>query len=189
MKSSLLRGCIVLGLLGTLAITQESVEPRRLPALPESSKPSAALTPLEFMAGRWLAVNPNGTLNEEHWTSPRGASMVGTFRQVRRDGRPAFVEVSLMTVEGDKVRLRLRHLHSGLEVPESRAEPDDFFLQKVERNRAEFAGVGRAAPVTVIYRLADRNRLISEVRFDPSTNQRGYTIYYFREGSREARPQ
>lgn len=168
-------------LIGISLLAQAAPPPKSLPKLPESAAAHADLKPLEFMVGRWIAVNPNGTVNEEHWTAPRGSSMVGTFRQVRRDGKPAFVEVSMISVEKDGLRLRLRHLHGGLEVPESRKESNDFKLVKIEKDRVEFTGSGIAS---VVYRKVGRDQLWQEITFPEGSREKGFTTVYFREPRR-----
>lgn len=150
--------------------------------LPAHAQPDAALQPLAFMAGSWLGVNPNKTVNSERWTLPRGNHMVGTFHQIRRDGKPAFVEISLITVEKDGIQLRLRHLHGALEVPSTRKEPNIFRLVKAADNRAEFTGTGDAEEVTsVVYRLVDQNTLAVDVGFAPTSREKPFTSTYTRE--------
>lgn len=154
--------------------------------LPASAEPVAELKDLAFMAGRWVGVAPRASLvNEEHWMLPRGNAMVGTFRQVRRDGKTAFVEVSQIEAEKDGVVLRLRHLHSKLEVPEERKELSIFKLKSAGKNRAEFTGTGKAEGISaVIYTLSeDGNELSQELVFDPAkSKEKGFTSVYRREG-------
>lgn len=155
--------------------------------LPPNTAPAPELLPLAFMAGRWVSVNPNKTVNEEHWSSPRGNHMVALYRQIRRDGKPALVEVSLVTAEKtegqpSKVMLRLRHLHANLEVPENRRELSLFELKQAGDNRAEFVGVGDAAQVTgVVYRLTGPDTMAVDVNFAPDSKEKGFTMNYTRE--------
>lgn len=151
--------------------------------LPASATPSAELAPLKFMTGRWIGVNPNKTVNEEHWTSPMGNAMLALFRQVRRDGKPALVEISMITADADGVTLKLRHLHGGLEVPANRAELSVFKLKSAANNRAEFVGTGKAEQVTsVVYRLVGPDELAVDVAFAPTSKEKGFTTNYRREG-------
>ncbi len=168
------------GVAGCAGPAQEEA-PRFQIELPPNAAPAEALKPLAFMAGRWVGVNPNKTVNEEHWTAARGNHMVGTFHQVRRDGKPGFVEVSLITAEPEGVRLRLRHLHGGLEVPETRKELSEFTLDKTAENRAEFVGSGVGAGMRVTYRLAGPDRLEVEVAFPEGSKEKPFTSVYARE--------
>lgn len=149
--------------------------------LPPSAAPAKELAGLAFMTGRWIGVNPNKTVNEEHWMAPRGNHMLATFRQVRRDGKPAFVEISLVTVEPEGVTLKLRHLHGGLEVPEKRAQVSIFRLVSANGTRAEFAGTGDAEQVTsVVYELTGPDRLSVTVGFAPTSKEKPFTSVYVR---------
>lgn len=157
--------------------------------LPAHAGPDASLAGLDFLEGRWLAVNPNGTVNEEVWTPPRGKALVGTFRQVRRDGATAFVEVSQISSENGKVLLRLRHLHGRLEVPESRAETSVFELVSLTDERVEFRGTEGAKGVSsVIYERTDARTLVQTIEFDPSTGETSFTTRYRLDEEAQADP-
>lgn len=170
-----------------LALSACSSTPKPAPLspleLPAHAAADPALAPLEFLAGRWICVNPNKTVNEEHWTAPRGKAMVGTFRQVRRDGKCAFVEVSQVSVEDSGLVLRLRHLHGQLEVPDNQKEISVFALRSLAPARVEFAGTGSAEGVTaVIYELVDADTLRQTIEFDPvKTKEKPFTSTYVRE--------
>jgi hypothetical protein len=150
--------------------------------LPAHAAPAPELAPLAFMAGRWISVTPNKLINTEHWTTPRGNHMLGTFRQIRRDSKPAFVELSLITVDPDGITLTLRHLHARLEVPERRKDVSIFKLKSAKDNTAEFTGTGAADQVTaVIYKLVAPNELHAEVQFAPDSKEKPFTTKYIRE--------
>lgn len=153
--------------------------------LPPNADPAPELAELAFMAGRWIGVNPNKTVNEEHWMSPRGNNMAALFRQIRRDGKPGLVEVTLITAEPEGVFLRLRHLHGQLDVPKNRPNVSVFRMVSAGNNVAQFAGTGEAEQVTaVIYRLIDANTLESEIQFAPDSKEKGFTTRYTRESPR-----
>ncbi|MDX2118984.1 MAG: DUF6265 family protein [Planctomycetota bacterium] len=150
--------------------------------LPAAAAPAPELLPLSFMVGRWVCVNPNKTVNDEHWTAPRGNHMASLFKQARRDGKPALVEVSLITVEADKsVKLTLRHLHAGLEVPENQKELSLFTLKSAANNRAEFAALGKAEGMSVVYRLDGADTMIVDVNFPEGSKEKPYSMTYHRE--------
>ncbi len=150
------------------------------PVLPESADPAEAVAKLDFLAGRWLAVNPNKTVNEEVWTRPRGNALIGTFRQVRRDSDTAFVELSQIAIEDGEVILRLRHLHGRLEVPESRKETSLFKLVSLTEKRVEFAGTEGAAGVTsVVYERTGATSLMQSIGFSAESGEKPFVTHYF----------
>ena len=152
--------------------------------MPEHAKPAPELAGLSFLVGSWVSVNPNKTVNEEVWTPARGNSMAALFRQVRRDGKPALHEVSLVSVEPEGVMLRLRHLHGALEVPEKQSEVSIFRLVSAGNGRCEFAGtgVGESKDIeSVVYRADGPDALVMEVTFVPGGKEKGYSVRYTRE--------
>jgi hypothetical protein len=134
------------------------------------------------MVGRWVCVNPNKSVNDEHWMTPRGNHMAALFKQARRDGKPALLEVSIVTVEADgSVKLALRHLHAQLEVPENQKELSIFTLKSAANNRAEFLGSGVGEGMSVVYRLDGPDTLVVDVNFPQGSKEKPYSMTYHRE--------
>jgi hypothetical protein len=146
--------------------------------LPFGATPSEALKPLAFMQGRWVRSNPNFTTNEETWSPAYGNAILGVFRQVRRDGKPALFEVSLITVEETGIELRLRHLHAGLVVPEERKELDLFKLLEADGTFATFAGTGKAEGMRMTYRRTGPVSLRQEIDFPEGSREKDYSMDY-----------
>lgn len=176
---------VLLGVgLGLVAGGCATSKPGASVELPAHAAASPALAELEFLTGRWVGVNPNKTVNDEMWSAPRGNSMAALFRQVRRDGKPALHEVSLITAEESGVFLRVRHLHAALEVPEKQAEVKVYKLVSAGGGRCEFTGTaegGSADVASVVYRLDGPNTLIMEVTYVPGGKEKGYSLRYSRE--------
>lgn len=151
--------------------------------LPE---PDPALAPFGFLTGKWASVNPNKTVNREHWMSPQGRTMAGAFLQHRRDGSASFYELSAIAVEKDGVRLYHRHMHRGLELEERRKDVDVFRLVSAEPGKAVFEPVtgdaaGPKGIQTMTYRLDGPDRLLQELVFKPESPEKGFTTVYTRE--------
>ncbi len=151
--------------------------------LPFGANPSEALKPLAFLEGRWVRGNPNGTTNEETWSPAYGNSMIGVFRQVRRDGKPALFELSLVTAEESGVELRLRHLHAGLVVPEERKDLDLFKLIESDGTFATFGGTGKSEGMRVTYRRSGPTSLRQEIDFPEGSREKDYSMDYVLGGS------
>jgi hypothetical protein len=109
------------------------------------------LAPLGFMAGRWAEVTARGVVQEEHWSMPRGRSMMGMFRRVLPDGRVAFHEIVSVTADdrvvtevgaaggtGREVMLRLRHFHGKLEAREG--EEGEIMVMRLGASGADGQG-------------------------------------------------
>lgn len=177
----LVLGCGLVSGLAGCANNKQAANPVPVVELPAHAAANAALAPFSFMTGTWVGVNPNKTVNEETWSLARGNNMVGTFRQIRRDGTPAFFEVSLVTVEESGIELRLRHMHRALEVPETRKNISIFKLKEAVGGRVEFTGTGDAEQVTgVVYRKVDDNTLAVDISFAPTSKEKGFTSTYKR---------
>lgn len=146
--------------------------------LPFAATPNQALKPLAFLQGRWIRSNPNGTTNEETWSAPYGNSMLGVFRQIRRDGKPALFELSLVTAEATTVELRLRHLHAGLIVPEERKELDLFTLASTTDNSATFAGTGKTEGMRVTYSRTGPAALRQDIDFPEGSREKDFSMDY-----------
>lgn len=137
-----------------LAATMQDLAPQTNPpaaaAAPASAPPrpsrepaaaDAALAPLSFLVGHWVTTLPNGMVSEETWMPVRGKSMLGSFRQTRPDGNPAFFEFTQLVATKDAVLLRQVHLHGRFETDERRKEPMFLKLAKVEGNSATFVPI------------------------------------------------
>ena len=154
--------------------------------MPDFAKPAPALAPLAFMSGRWIGQNLNKTINEEHWMQARGQHMLGTFRQVRRDGMPAFVEVSLITVAEGRITLRTRHLHTKLEVPEKEREPWDLKLSAADGKTATFVVDTTSGEnplrglLSITYTLTSPSTLDVTFAYDPASREKTFTLGYRR---------
>lgn len=111
------------------------------PAKREPAAPDAALAPLAFLAGHWTTTLPNGMVSEEMWMPVRGKSMLGSFRQTRTDGNPAFFEFTQIVATKDGVILRQVHLHGRFDTDERRKEPMFLKLAKAEGDSATFVPI------------------------------------------------
>jgi hypothetical protein len=80
-------------------------------------------------------------VSEELWMPVRGKAMLGSFRQTRPDGNPAFFEFTQIVAMKDGVVLRQVHLHGRFETDERRKDPMFLKLAKVEGNSATFVPI------------------------------------------------
>lgn len=144
--------------------------------------PAPEIMELSFMAGRWVAVNPNKSVAEEHWTLPAGKGMQGMFRIIRPSGAPSFFEVTAITVEPAGTFLRLRHFHAELDVHGEEKDANVFKLVSASDGQAVFEGVERTRGVArVIYRAEGQNGLSMQVEMQPNSGEKGYATRYARQ--------
>ena len=71
--------------------------------------------------------------------------MLGSFRQTRTDGKPAFFEFSQIVVEGEQVVLRQIHVHGSFETDARRKDPMTLRLLEANDNSATFVPVDDAS--------------------------------------------
>lgn len=147
---------------------------------------NAALQPLAFMTGSWVAVNPNKTLNRETWMRPVGNAMTGMFVQMRRDSTPGFYEMTTIVAEPEGVTLYHRHVHRKLEIDERRKDVDVFKLVSAENGKAVFSPVKdqEGGLLSMTYRMEGDNVLVQEVAFKPGSKEKDFATRYTREAAR-----
>ncbi len=149
--------------------------PAAKPAAPRTPAPTATeLAPLAFMAGHWVTELPNGMVSEELWMPARGKSMLGSFRQTRPDGTPAFFEFTQLVVGANgEVLLRQVHVHGNFETDPRRKDPMTLRLSSAKDNVAVFVPVDDAAKAnagdlaSVTYSLNDADTLAMRIESKP----------------------
>lgn len=149
--------------------------PAAKPAAPRTPAPTATeLAPLAFMAGHWVTELPNGMVSEELWMPARGKSMLGSFRQTRPDGTPAFFEFTQLVVGANgEVLLRQVHVHGNFEADPRRKEAMNLRLSSAKDNVAVFVPVDDAAKAnagdlaSVTYSLKDADTLAMRIESKP----------------------
>jgi len=148
--------------------------PATKPAARTPAPTAAELAPLAFIAGHWVTELPNGMVSEELWMPARGKSMLGSFRQTRPDGTPAFFEFTQLVVgaNGD-VLLRQMHVHGNFEADPRRKEAMNLRLSSAKDNVAVFVPVDDAAKAnagdlaSVTYSLKDADTLAMRIESKP----------------------
>jgi len=118
--------------------TPPAAAPATKPAPRAPATPDPALAPLAFMVGHWQTTLPNGMVSEELWMPVRGKSMLGSFRQTRPDGLPAFFEFTQVVAEKDRVVLRQIHVHGAFDMDEKRKDAMVLKLEKTDGASATF---------------------------------------------------
>ncbi|MEY4821893.1 MAG: hypothetical protein RLY72_1545, partial [Planctomycetota bacterium] len=159
----------------TEPVAKPVAKPVAMPAAPRTPAPTATeLAPLAFMAGHWVTELPNGMVSEELWMPARGKSMLGSFRQTRPDGTPAFFEFTQLVVGANgEVLLRQVHVHGNFETDPRRKDPMTLRLSSAKNNVAVFVPVDDAAKAnagdlaSVTYSLNDADTLAMRIESKP----------------------
>ncbi len=124
-----MRLLIALAVLATLSGTRAQ----------QTGKPS--IDSLSWLAGSWSGVS-RGIEMEEHWTAPKGHSMVGIHRDVGK-GRTLLFEFLRIEQQGDQLVY--------LSMPNGRSPATPFPLKEASGTRVVFENPGHDFPHRIIY--------------------------------------
>ena len=105
----------------------------------QSAKPS--LNELSWMTGSWTGVT-GGVDMEEHWTAPKGNSMIGIHRDVAK-GRTVSFEFLSIEMQKDQIVY--------LSMPNGRSPATPFPLKDVSGTRVVFENPTHDFPQRIIY--------------------------------------
>ena len=108
-------------------------------AAAQGTKPT--LDDLSWLAGSWSGES-GGILMEEHWTAPKGNSMVGMHRDVGK-GRTMLFEFLRIEQRGDQIVY--------LSMPNGRSPATPFPLKELSGNRVVFENPAHDFPQRIIY--------------------------------------
>jgi hypothetical protein len=101
-----------------------------------------ALSDLAWMAGSWSGTTARGIEMEEHWTAPKGNSMIGIHRDVVK-GRTALFEFLRIEQQGEQIVY--------LSMPNGRSPATAFPLKEVSGTRVVFENPAHDFPQRIIY--------------------------------------
>ena len=119
---------LVLALLGSMSGTTD-----------QASK--TALADLAWMTGSWVGTT-RGIEMEEHWTAPKGNSMIGIHRDVE-NGRTLSFEFLRIEQRGDQIVY--------LSMPNGRSPATPFPLKQASGARVVFENPAHDFPQRIIY--------------------------------------
>lgn len=101
----------------------------------------ATIADLSWLAGSWTATT-QGIAMEEHWTAPKGNSMIGLHRDVGK-GRTLVFEFLRIEQQGDRIVY--------LSMPNGRSPATPFPLKEVSGTRVVFENLQHDFPQRIIY--------------------------------------
>ena len=96
---------------------------------------------LAWLAGSWIGTS-QGTEMEEHWTAPKGNSMIGLHRDVGK-GRTLVFEFLRIEQQGDQIVY--------LSMPNGRSPATPFPLKEASGTRVVFENPQHDFPQRIIY--------------------------------------
>jgi hypothetical protein len=102
-------------------------------SLPPAAKPT--LSDLAWFSGSWYGQGLGGDI-EEHWTSARGGTMVGSFRLIA-GGATKVVEYLMITEDSGRVVYRFKHFRKDFSTLE-KDRPLEFTLMSVSEDACVF---------------------------------------------------
>jgi hypothetical protein len=103
--------------------------------------PKSALSDLSWMAGSWGGT-VNGVDQEEHWTAPKGNSMIGIHRDVAK-GRTVEFEFLRIEQQGDRLVY--------LSMPNGKSPATPFPVKEMSGTRVVFENPAHDFPQRIIY--------------------------------------
>ena len=103
--------------------------------------PKASLETLAWLAGSWSG-STGGVDMEEHWTAPKGSSMIGIHRDVGK-GRTLSFEFLRIEQQRDQVVY--------LSMPNGKSPATPFPLKEASANRVVFENPAHDFPQRIIY--------------------------------------
>jgi hypothetical protein len=124
--------------------------------------PKPTLGDLAWMAGSWSGT-ARGIEMEEHWTFPKGNSMIGIHRDVGK-GRTMSFEFLRIEQRGDQIVY--------LSMPNGRSPATPFPLKEVSGTRVVFANPAHDFPQRIIY-WKDGNDLRARIEGTMNGKERG----------------
>ncbi len=116
----------------------------------EQAKPT--IDSLAWMAGSWTGT-ARGVEMEEHWTAPKGNSMIGIHRDVGK-GRTLLFEFQRIEQQGDRIVY--------MAMPNGRSPATPFPLKEVSGTRVVFENPAHDFPQRIIY-WKDGNDLCARI--------------------------
>ena len=105
----------------------------------QAAKPT--LNDLGWMAGSWIGT-VQGVEMEEHWTAPKGGSMIGIHRDVGK-GRTMLFEFLRIEQQGDQIVY--------LSMPNGRSPATPFPAKEITGTRVVFENPAHDFPQRIIY--------------------------------------
>lgn len=106
----------------------------------QTAKPT--LNDLAWMAGSWAGTSSRGIEMEEHWTAPKGNSMIGVHRDVGK-GRTILFEFLRIEHQGDQIVY--------LSMPNGRSPATAFPLKEMSGTRVVFENPTHDFPQRIVY--------------------------------------
>ena len=103
--------------------------------------PKPTLADLAWMAGSWQGVT-EGVEMEEHWTAPKGGSMIGIHRDVAKGRTMSF---EFLRIEMQKEQIVY------LSMPGGRSPATPFPLKEISSARVVFENPAHDFPQRIIY--------------------------------------
>jgi len=127
---------------------------------------------LDFMAGCWEGVMPDGEVIEEMWTAPSDNLMLGTTRYLKKGGKQAtnheftFIERTDSTI---------------YYVAQTRGEqPDTFRVSMLADEVAAWHRAGEDFPATIMYRRTSDGSNIARLEGAPGSGTTSFELRFRR---------
>lgn len=125
----------------------------------ETAKKAPTLQDLSFISGTWEGTL-GGVIIEEHWSRPRGDSMMGMFR-ILSGGKTTLYEFLAIESTPEGIVLRFKHFTPGpgLVSREKQGEAVTLPLVSCAGRVATFSGSNEGKPLSLVFTRTEDDRL------------------------------
>lgn len=134
---------------------------------------------LDWLSGTWFGQYGNDEV-EEQWSTVRAGTMMGVFRWLKGDS-VSFYELLVLSMDADRLVMRLKHFNSALVGQEEKDKSVDFALVELNDREAVFMQLNKENPPWLVYRMESTDQLVTYFETDGEAHRLSDRFVYTRQ--------